>query len=163
VPLLKHGKRVENDPWQRVEGDASLPAEGPVLVDLARWQAERDALLARGTPVGVLLRPDEEPDVLADDVGRLDLVALDFPVFKDGRAYSSARILREHLGFTGELRAVGDVLLEQLHFMDRAGFDAFEIDSDDPERDWEIASADMTLWYQATGDGRTTVLRQRHG
>jgi uncharacterized protein (DUF934 family) len=161
VALLKHGKQVP-DPWQRVPDDAPIPGEGPVLVDLPRWKAERDALLARGAPVGVCLRPGEEPAEIADDLGRLALVALDFPAFKDGRAYSSARVLREQLGYSGELRAVGDVLLEQLHFMDRVGFDAFEIDSDDPERDWRIAANDMTLWYQPTGDGRRTVLQLRH-
>jgi uncharacterized protein (DUF934 family) len=162
VPLLKHGKRA-TDPWQRVEGDAPIPSEGPVLVELARFREEREALVDRGAPVGVLLRPDESPDEIAGDLETLDLVALSFPAFKDGRAYSSARILREHLGYRGELRAVGDVLLEQLHFMERAGFDAFEIDSDDPERDWRIAQSDMSHWYQPTGDGRPTAIQRRHG
>lgn len=161
MALLKHGKQVP-DPWQRALDDAPIPGDGPVLVDLARWKSERDALIARGAPVGVRLRPGEEPAEIADDLAQLALVALDFPAFKDGRAYSSARVLREQLGYAGELRAVGDVLLEQLHLMDRVGFDAFEIASDDPERDWQIARSDMTLWYQPTGDGRRTVLQLRH-
>jgi len=162
VPLLKNGKVVTDD-WQRVEGDDPIPAAGPVCVELGRWKSEREVLLARGTPVGVLLRAGEAPEEIAGDLDRLALVALDFPSFGDGRAYSSARVLREHHGFAGEIRAVGDVLLEQLHLMDRSGFDAFEVASDDPERDWRVAQSDMTLWYQPTGDGRATVLQRRHG
>ena len=73
------------------------------------------------------------------------VIALDFPAFGDGRAYSSARLLRDRYSYRGELRAVGDVLLEQLHFMNRVGFDAFAIKSDDAVRDWEIAAADIRV------------------
>jgi len=162
VALLKDGKAVADD-WRNLEADAPTPAEGAVIVGLARWIEERGALAKRGAPVGVLLRSDESAEAIADDLDALALVALDFPEFKDGRAYSSARILRERYGFTGELRAVGDVDLEHLQFMHRCGFDAFEIDSDDPERDWKIAEADFTVWYQPTADGRRTAIQRRHG
>lgn len=162
MALLKAGK-LADDAWVHVSGDDALPADGPVIVPLARWQADRDALLGRGAPVGVLLRSDEPPESIADDLGQLALVALDFPEFKDGRSYSSVRVLRERHGFSGELRAVGDVDLEHLHFMHRCGFDAFEIDSDDPERDWQVAESDLTVWYQPTADGRPTAIQRRHG
>ena len=90
------------------------------------------------------------------------MVALEFPVFRDGRAYSYARLLREQYGFPGEIRAVGDVLLEQLHFMERTGFDAFEFHSDDPLRDIEIAASDFDVWYQPAADGRKTAVQLRH-
>ena len=161
MPLLKEGKRAE-DPWQRVEADAPLPKTGPAYVELERWQQDREVLIARVEPVGVLLKSDEHAEELANDLGHLDLIALDFPGFKDGRAYSNARMLREKYAFTGELRAVGDVLLEHLLFMHRCGFDAFEIDSDDPEEDWQTAVADFDVWYQPTADGRPTILQRRH-
>ena len=161
MALLKDGKKVE-DSWLRVGVEDPVPAAGPVLVGLARWQQDRDALLARSEPVGVWLQSEEGPDELAADLDALALIALEFPAFKDGRAYSSARVLRERYGFSGELRAVGDVLLEHLLFMHRCGFDAFEIDSKDPEQDWQIAVADFDIWYQPTADGRPTAVQRRH-
>ncbi len=161
MALLKDGKKVE-DPWLRVGVEDPVPESGLILVGLARWQQDRDALLARSEPVGVWLRSEEGPDELAADLDSLALIALEFPAFKDGRAYSSARILRERYGFSGELRAVGDVLLEHLLFMHRCGFDAFEIDSKDPEQDWQIAVADFDIWYQPTADGRPTAVQRRH-
>ncbi|MDG2051853.1 MAG: DUF934 domain-containing protein [Myxococcota bacterium] len=142
--------------------DEALPATGPVIVDLERWKGDRQALLARKDSIGVCLQSEEDPDALAPDLDRLALIALEFPGFKDGRAYSSARVLRERHAFQGELRAVGDVLLEHLLFMHRCGFDAFEIESDDPERDWQIAVADFDVWYQPTADGRPTALQRRN-
>lgn len=162
VALLKNGKVVA-DVWRHVNNDDAIPADGPVIVELPRWKEARAALQKRDAPVGVLLRSDESAETIADDLDVLALVALDFPSFTDGRAYSSARILRERYGYEGELRAVGDVDLEHLLFMHRCGFDAFEIDSDDPERDWQIAEADFSVWYQPTADGRATVNQRRHG
>ncbi len=160
MALVKQGKIVE-DSFQRVT-DEAIPTTGAVLVDLATWQAQREQLKGRAEPVGVVLKSDEHPEVLADDLPGLALVALDFPTFRDGRAYSYARLLRDRYEFTGELRAVGDVLLEQLLYMQRCGFDAFEIESDDPERDFETALADFTVWYQPAGDDRASALQLRH-
>ena len=89
-------------------------------------------------------------------------MALEFPKFRDGRAYSYARLLRERYGFEGELRAVGDVLLEQLFFMLRTGFDAFEIESPNPLEDYRTALADFSVWYQPAADGRPTAMQLRH-
>jgi uncharacterized protein (DUF934 family) len=90
------------------------------------------------------------------------MIALEFPAFRDGRAYSYARLLRDRYGYTGELRAVGDVLLEQLHFMHRVGFDAFLIKDNDAIEAWQTALADISVWYQPTGDGRPSVIELRH-
>jgi uncharacterized protein (DUF934 family) len=162
MTLLRRGEVIE-DRFVSAVGEESLPTSGPVLVDLAQWKTHREALLARGEALGVLLHPDEDPCELEADLPKLELVALEFPAFTDGRAYSSARILRERLGYKGELRAVGDVLLEQLHFMDRVGFDVFELRSDDALAAWKTASEDIDVWYQPTGDGRKTALQRRLG
>jgi uncharacterized protein (DUF934 family) len=161
MALIKDGQLIE-DSFQAVADDAVLPESGCVLVSLARWQNDREALISRGAAVGVRLRSDEAPDALASDLEHLALVALEFPVFRDGRAYSYARILRERYGYAGELRAVGEVLMEQLHFMLRTGFNAFELESDDPLGQYETAKADFSVWYQPTGDGRSTTTRLRH-
>jgi uncharacterized protein (DUF934 family) len=159
--LIRNGRLVE-DPYVRVAEGECVPATGAVLVTLAHWRANRDELIRRAEPLGLWLRSDQQPGEIAADLAHFALIALEFPVFKDGRAYSVARLLRERWHFAGELRAVGDVLLEQLHFMQRVGFDAFELASDDPLRDWETATGEFSTWYQATGDGRLPARMLRH-
>jgi uncharacterized protein (DUF934 family) len=159
--LIKDGELVE-DSFTDATGSGTLPAAGPVLVSCEQWQAQRTVLLARGTPLGVRLRSDQAPELIAADLSHLALVALEFPKFRDGRAYSYARLLRERHGFTGELRAVGEVLLEQLFFMLRTGFNAFELDSADPLGEYRTALGDLSVFYQPTGDGRATALQLRH-
>ncbi len=157
------GGKLATDPFVRIAAGKAVPANGAVLVTVATWTAQADTLAQRSDPVGVFLSSDESPEALADAVDKLQLIALDFPTFRDGRAYSYARLLRERYGYAGELRAVGDVQLEQLHYMERTGFNAFEIDSDDPERDLEIANRDFSTWYQPSGDRRRAATRLRSG
>ncbi len=162
MALIKNGKLVESS-FVDVSSATEIPPTGPVIVTLEQWQAQRATLLARGTPLGLRLRSDQSPELIAGDLAHFALVALEFPKFRDGRAYSHARLLRERYGFEGELRAVGDVLLEQLFFMLRTGFDAFELTSADPLGDYRIALADFSVWYQPTADGRPTAVQLRHG
>jgi uncharacterized protein (DUF934 family) len=162
MALVKHNQLVANDPFADASGAESIPASGPVIVSLAQWQAQRDALLARGTPLGIRLHSDQSPELIAADLAHFAVVALEFPKFRDGRAYSYARLLRERYGYKGELRAVGDVLLEQLFFMVRTGFDAFDIQGADPLGAYRTALADFSVWYQPTGDGRPTAIQLRH-
>jgi uncharacterized protein (DUF934 family) len=161
MALIRHGK-LEQDSYQLIEGDDPIPESGDVIVPLDRWLGEREALKARTSRIGVRLRSDESPETIADDLDSLAVVALEFPQFRDGRAYSYARMLRERFGYEGEVRAVGDVLMEQLHFMLRTGFDAFELESTDPLGQYETAMSDFSIWYQPTGDGRSTALQRRH-
>jgi uncharacterized protein (DUF934 family) len=161
MALIKHAE-IAQDPWTDASGLEAIPQAGPVIVSLEQWEAHRDALVGRADPVGIRLRSDEPPARIADDLAHFELVALEFPAFKDGRAYSYARLLRERHGYTGELRAVGDVLCEQLHFMERCGFDAFEIESGNALDEWRTASSEMGAWYQPTGDGRKTAVQRRH-
>src|SRR5262249_20874535 len=105
--LIKNGAIVE-DRWTLLREAASLadlPGQIPLIVPLALWKAERAALAGRGE-TGVWLKPDDDPDALADDVSALPLIAVDFPKFTDGRGYSTAQLLREKYRFTGELRAI---------------------------------------------------------
>ncbi len=107
---------------------ADVPA-APAIVPLALWRAERGALLARGN-VGVLLGPADDPGAIAEDAATVPVIAVDFPKFTDGRGYSIARLLRERHGYRGELRAVGDVLRDQLFALSQCGFDAFALRAD---------------------------------
>jgi len=158
--LIRDGALVE-DAFVDVSDADVLPETGAIIVSLEQWQANRDALLARGEPLGLKLRSDQMPDAVASDLEHFEVIALEFPKFRDGRAYSYARLLRERYGYAKELRAVGEVLLEQLHFMLRCGFDAFEIRDPDPLGAYRAAAADYTVWYQPTGDGRPTAMQLR--
>lgn len=162
MALLKNGEPATDD-YTDVSDTNEIPATGAVIISLEQWQSQRDKLRQREEPLGILLHSDEKPAAIAADIDCFDLIALDFPAFRDGRAYSSARLLRERYGFKGELRAVGDVRLEQLHFMHRVGFNAFQIVDEDAISAWETAAADISVWYQPTNDDRPTVLELRHG
>ena len=157
--LIKSGAYAQ-DNFVPVADDAALP-DGAVLVSLARFQKDRDALLARNTPIGVKLASDQNPQVLADDLSRLSLVALEFPKFRDGRAFSWARILRTRLGFTGEIRAVGDFLFDQVNYQHRVGFDAWEVPDHFTVEMFHKALNEMTDVYQPSADGKKTIRELR--
>lgn len=161
MALIKSGS-VRQDHWIRVGEGEPLPDFGSLLVTCQDWRGRRADLLRRNSPLGVLLASDEPPALIADDLPRLGLVALDFPEFTDGRAYSYARLLRERYGFGGEIRAVGDVQRDQYLFLQRCGFDAFEVADDaDPEA-WLEAIAEFSVTYQAAADARRPAGLMRH-
>jgi len=132
MPKLIKDRAVVDDRWTLLR-DGSTPAavaeDDAVIVPLAYWLAHRDDLLARGD-IGVWLAPDDDPAAIAQDAAALPLIAIDFPQFTDGRGYSIARLLRDRHGFRGELRAIGDVLRDQLYALSECGFDAFAIRAD---------------------------------
>lgn len=160
MALIRNGKLVD-DIYLDARTLDPVPVDQPVIVSLSQWQAYRDTLLAGKQPLGIRLQSDQPPALLAADLGHFAIIALEFPKFRDGRAYTHARMLRERLGFSGELRAVGDVLQEQLNYMQRCGFDTFEISVADPLAAWQAIENDHTVWYQATGDGRPRALDLR--
>src|SRR3982751_897072 len=126
MPLVKQG-RITTDLFVHVPDGAELPGDGAILVPAARFLEDTQALLARAAKLGVIWPNNRDIDDLVPYLDRLAAVALVFPSFRDGRAYSQARLLRERYGFEGELRATGQVLRDQFVFMSRAGFDAFEV------------------------------------
>jgi uncharacterized protein (DUF934 family) len=155
MPLLKNGAVID-DRWRRLADEDPLPGTDAVIVTLARWRADR-GLAGRRGPLGLALKNSQAVQTLAGEIHRFELVALEFPKFTDGRAYSQARLLRERLGFAGELRATGQVLPDQLLFMQRCGFDAFEVAKGAPLEAWRKAAASFSVFYQPTGDGREAV------
>ncbi len=154
MPLIKDNELVP-DPWVTLGDDEALPEGTPAIVSFERWQNEREALLQRNAPLGIRLRSDQPPKLVLDDLDRFAVVALEFPRFGDGRAYSYARLLRERYGFRGELRAVGNVLRDQALFMLRCGFDAFELAEDSALEGWRESLAEISVFYQPTADGRS--------
>ncbi len=154
MPTLIDRNGLRDDRFVAAASDtpSDHPAGTPALLTLAQWQAGRDGWLALGVPVGVLLAPADDPLALGADVSKLALVAVQFPAFADGRGYSSARLLRERLQYTGELRAVGDVLRDQLFLMARCGFDSFALRDDQEVDECLTAFRDFTEVYQAAND-----------
>ena len=147
MPQLIKGRTLVEDRWTLQRDVASLAdlAEGvPVIVPLAFWLDHRNALRLRGD-VGVWLAPSDDPAALAADLDALPVIAVDFPKFTDGRGYSIARFLRDRHRFTGELRAVGDVLRDQLFALAECGFDAFAL------RDGRDAAAALSGFDDFTG------------
>ncbi len=161
IKRLADGQFVaEADPFTSVSDEAELPP-GDVIISLTRFQAEGDRLLSEGRAIGVRIEPAEQVESLAYDLPRLALVALAFPTYRDGRAYTSATLLRERLGFTGEVRAVGDVLREQAGFMVRCGIDAFEPNDASDADQWAHAVNRHRHVYQRAADGRVTAFQER--
>lgn len=159
MPLIKEGVLAE-DSWQSLADEDEL-VEGPIVVSLERWESERESLLARNTPIGVRLKSDQTPALVADDLDRFSVVALEFPKFNDGRAYSYARLLRDRYGFKGEVRAVGNVLRDQFLLMQRCGFDAFEVANEAAATAWEKAISEISVTYQPGADARRPALALR--
>ncbi|MES1156542.1 MAG: DUF934 domain-containing protein [Alphaproteobacteria bacterium] len=159
--LVRGGALVGNDPWIVLDDEA--PAEGgaSVVVSLARFKAECEALLARPGKLGVLLAPADAAEELGADALSLALIMIEFPVFRDGRGFTTAQLLRQRYHYVGELRAVGDVLEDQIFFMLRVGFDAFEIIAPDPLAAYQRASGAFSFGYQPAGDSFVPLYRLR--
>jgi uncharacterized protein (DUF934 family) len=160
MPLVKQGK-ISGDAFARVADDAEIPADGAVLIPAARFLADPETLLRRPGKLGVIWPNNRDVDDLVPYLERLAAVALVFPTFRDGRAYSQARLLRERYKYSGELRATGQVLRDQFVFMLRAGFDAFEVKKDSDAEAFVSTVKRYSVFYQPTGDGRVTALHRR--
>jgi uncharacterized protein (DUF934 family) len=160
MPLVKHGK-IANDAFIHVADDAPLPGDGTILISAKRFLEEPDAISRRLGKTGVVWPNNRDVDDLVPYLDRLAVVALVFPTFRDGRAYSQARLLRERFLYRGELRATGQVLRDQFVFMLRAGFDAFEVKKQADAEAFAQTAKRYSVFYQPTGDGRVTALNRR--
>jgi uncharacterized protein (DUF934 family) len=160
MPLVKNGK-ITPDAFVRVADDDPLPGDGAILISAARFLEDTEAVSRRLGKTGVIWPNDRDVDDLVPHLDRLAVVALVFPTFRDGRAYSQARLLRERYGYRGELRATGQVLRDQFMFMLRAGFDAFEVKKESDAAAFTSTARRYSVFYQPTGDGRVTALHRR--
>lgn len=148
--------RFDPDIWTILEDGSPVPEQGFVLLTRARWLAERSVLMSQSaTSIGLVLYAGDTLDDIAGDLSCFRVIALDFPKFADGRSYSMARLLREDHGYQGELRATGDVLIDQIPLMRRCGFDAFAISHEPTRARLERGQLpDVTLYTQPIADRR---------
>ena len=162
MPLVRSGK-VAEDRFVRVADGDPVPEEGAIIVTADRFLADADDFARRNEPVGVVWPNNRNVAELEPHLAHLALIALVFPAYKDGRAYSQARLLRERYRYRGELRATGQVLRDQFVFLVRAGFDAFEVVKPADALAFEETTRRYSVFFQPTGDGRVTVARVRSG
>jgi len=160
MPLVKNGK-ITSDLFAHVPDGAELPGGGAILIPAARFLEDPGTILRHSGKVGVIWPNNRNLDDLVPYLDRLAAVALVFPSFRDGRAYSQARLLRERHGYEGELRATGQVLRDQFVFMMRAGFDTFEVKKQADAEAFAQTVKRYSVFYQPTGDGRLTALHRR--
>ncbi len=158
-------KAIVDDQWKVFklsEGESPESVTVPTghqIVPLQVWLAQKTALAAR-KDIAVWLASDERPEQLKEDVATLPLIAVDFPVFSDGRGYSIAFNLRSRLGYDGEIRAIGYVLRDQLFYMQRVGFDAFATREDRSIDDALKGLTDFSDVYQTSWDQKTPLFRR---
>jgi uncharacterized protein (DUF934 family) len=170
--LIRHG-RIESGNWPRLDADALTALatqtqgerDGPagVLIPFQLWRTKRDVSATLGTEVGVLVGEEDDLTEVAAHLAHTGLIAVHFPRFTNGRGYSIARLLRGRYGYRGELRAVGDIMRDQLFYLRRVGFDAFELRADQACEQALHAFEDFTQPYQASSDEPTPLFRRRLG
>lgn len=161
MPLLKSGKVVD-DIWAHVEDGHELSPGGCFTVSLGRFLSEHDQLLARNRSIGVRLAVSDDPALLKPHLDRLHLIELQFPKFTDGRALSQSQLLRRRYGYKGEIRAIGQVLRDQMRLMIRSGFDAMVIDETDAAAVYDFSAHELSEFYQAASDTSDTIFLKRH-
>ena len=155
--------RICEDTWHMIKTPEEMPAAippGALIVSLSLWQERRSQWLERGD-TGVVLASDESADALAQDCARLPLIAVDFPALTDGRGFSTGRQLREHYGFTGEMRAVGAIIRDQLFYLRRCGFDAFLLLNQEKLEEALQYIDGFPVSYQGATDERKPLFRRR--
>jgi uncharacterized protein (DUF934 family) len=166
MPDVIRNRRVVADTWTFLGADGAealpqpLPA-GPIVVPLSAWKERREELAARAEPLGVWLKPDQDPKEIAADLAAFALVAVHFPKFTDGRGYSTASILRTRYRYTGELRAFGDVGRDQLFYLARVGFDSFRLADHRDPHDALASFNDFSVPYQGAVDRPEPLFRRR--
>jgi uncharacterized protein (DUF934 family) len=159
--IIRDGTIVADD-WTLVPTDASeLSVASKLIVPLKLWQAHRKALIARGEPLGIWLDSANDPANIAADVNLFSVIALNFPTFKDGRNSSTAYLLRTRYAYKGELRAIGDVLRDQLFAYKRVGFNAFAVRADRDIDDALKGLNDFSDVYQGSVDQPLPLYRRR--
>ena len=162
--ILIHGELAEDNWTVTEDGRTELAPGGRVIVTLARWRAEREALLSAHAAVGVLVPNTADIEAVFAEIEDRPLIALQFPTFTDGRALSQAMVLRKRLGFRSELRAVGDVIRDLVFWLGRCGFDSIVPRKDQRLEDCRAALREFTVAYQAAADEHTPVwIRRRAG
>ena len=160
--VIKNNEVIE-DSWLHVVDTTSAEslAEGDVIVALAFWKEHRSELLASKGQLGICIGGGDDIENIALDLEHFNLIAIEFPHFRDGRGYSQARILRDHYKYKGDIRAIGEVLRDQLFFMLRCGISSFQL-AEDKDMDAALSGfTDFSIHYQSAADGALPVYKLR--
>jgi len=159
MQIIKDRAIIE-DSWQRLAADQPL-VEGDIIVPATLWPQQREPLFQREGKLGVSISTQQEFEALLDDLKLFDCIAIEFPRFGDGRGYSYARLLRERYQYQGEIRAYGDVLFDQLAYMERCGFNSFELQQGQDIQHALSAFEPFSVKYQSAADGVQPLYRQQ--
>lgn len=154
-------RQIVADDWTALPDEAPLPSSGRIVVSLKRWREVRDAAKTGDACIGVRIPNTEDVIALWPEISDRPLIAVEFPAFGDGRAFSQAALLRKRLGFKGEIRAVGDVMRDQIYYMDRCGIDAIVPRADQDLQVCLTAFKDFAVPYQTAADGQPPVWARR--
>ena len=166
MPKLIKNAVVSDNTCQTLDKDFSgsvdelLTSQNPVLVPKQFWLANAEQLL-KSESIGIWLDSDEGPEELEPYINKLNLIAINFPKFADGRGYSYARILRDRFKYSGELRAMGDILHDQMFYLKRCGFDAFAVREDKDANVVIEGLNDFSECYQASTNQKLPLFRRR--
>lgn len=160
---LLRDREIATDDWQTLEAGTQLPDSGKLIVELGHWQELGAPASTEARAIGVQLPNTEDVEALWPSICALPLIALSFPLYSDGRAYSQARLLRDRLGFRGQLRATGEVIRDQVLEMHRCGFNEIVPRADQSLDDCVRAFKDFSLAYQGAADGQPSIFRRRFG
>ncbi len=162
--IIRNGQ-IESDTWLVIkadsEGHSILPDDGDIIVPLSLWQEQAQTLKQRTGRLGIWLNSDESPESIATDLENFQIIAINFPVFMDGRGYSYARLLRERFSYKGEIRAIGDVMQDQLFYMRRCGIDSFTIKEGKDIEEAINGLYPINQSYQAAADQPQPLFRRR--
>ena len=158
--IIKNRAIVE-DTFTHINEAGDLPAEGNVIIPQSLWPELESKLKDHNGKVGIKVSGDIEPEEIAGYLDSVDLIAIEFPVFRDGRGYSLARILRDRMGYEGELRACGDVLRDQMFYMQRCGFNSFEPIADRCIEEALTGLNDFSVTYQADANEKKPIYQRR--
>ncbi|HEY0963985.1 MAG TPA: DUF934 domain-containing protein [Pseudomonadales bacterium] len=163
--LIDRTGTVQPNPWELLPRDATVEtalaaASEHIIVNALLWGEHKAALKQGGKQVAVWLDSDQTVDLIAADLAELPLVALNFPGFMDGRAYSTSVLLRRHCGYSGEIRAIGDVLRDQLFYMKRCGFTMFDLKDSVKLEDAQRAFSDYSGTYASTVEEPQPLFRR---
>ena len=166
MAILINNKEKIPDHWTLIQSasgpDVFSPLKGRnALLPLGLFLSDEEEAASQFSAIGVWLDSHQNLDKLEDRLSSLPIIALNFPVFNDGRPYSLARRLRRDLGYIGEIRAIGDVLCDQLCFLERCGFDSFALRSDQDPDACLKAFSDFSTSYTATAVNEMPLFRRR--
>jgi len=161
MKIIKSGTITEDD-WHLIrEPENSVLPEGKLIVPFSFWQENQSLISKRDADFGIWIDGSVDVEGIVSYLDQFSVIALDFPAFTDGRCYSHARLLRERYKYSGELRAIGDVLRDQLFYMQRCGFNSFQLREDKDYEDALNALNDFSVTYQAASDEPLPIYKRR--